>query len=388
MKTMKAAVWHGVDDIRMDDVQIPKIDDHECLLRVTFCGLCKTDVKKINGVTLGTKGELKPPRVFGHEIVGVLHKVGKHVRNWKEGDRVVVFHHVPCGRCYYCNRLEFTQCETYKTIDTSSGIGEPSGGGFGEFVKIPMLIVETGMIKIPDSSSFETAVFVEPTNCCLKGIDRANISLGDTVAILGQGPVGLTLDQLASLNGATVIGVDLVDYRLKKAKSLFEVSHAVNAARENAVDSIKDITCGRGVDKTIVAVEEPAAVSHAIKYTRPGGTIVFFSEFGGEGRSLKEGEKSLGGEIVDGIYGKELNVVGSYSSSYLRHSYAADIVFSGRINVKDQISHVLGIDKLQKAVDMASKRRSKHWTEVSGKVTKNPIDPDPNERSFKIILKI
>ena len=387
MKKMKAAVWYGKDDLRIEGIPVPEIDNYECLLEVAYCGLCKTDIKKIKDVNLGTKGKLTPPRVFGHEIVGFISDIGKEIKDYREGDRVAIYHHVPCNNCYYCNRLEFTQCEIYRETDTISGIGEPSGGGFGELVKIPRLVIEKGMIKIPDNVNFEDAVFMEPTNCCLKGTDKANIQISDTVAVIGQGPIGLTLDQLASMNGATVIGIDLVDYRLKKGKN-FGASYTINAGKEDSMETIKELTGGRGVDKSIVAVEESAAVSQAIKYTRSGGTIVFFSEFGGEGGLITEEEKKLGREIVDGIYGKELNVVGAYSSSYLRHKDAADLVFSGKINTKDQISHIETIDKLQEMVNLASERRPEPWSDVVYEtVDKKSTDQPQEKRSFKILIK-
>ncbi len=383
---MEAAVWYGKGDVRVEEVPTPEINDFECLVAVKYCGLCKTDVKKIRGHTLSTKGSLDPPRVFGHEIVGEIRQVGKYVEGWREGDRVAIYHHVPCNNCYYCDNLQFSHCETYKTVDTSSSVGKPSGGGFAEFVKIPKLVVEKGMVKIPDKVDYETAVFMEPTNCCLKGIDKAEISIGDTVAVIGQGPIGLTLDQLATLSGARVIGVDLTDYRLKKAVSSFGASYVVNAAKEDSVKKIKEIANGRGVDTTIVAVEEPAAVIQALKYARPGGAIVFFAEFGSE-HSLTEEEKCLGQKIVDGIYGKELNVIGSYSSSYLRHLDAAELVFTGRINTKDQISHITGLDKLEEMVETAVKRRANPWSDIVENVDTEYSDPLPEERSFKILIK-
>lgn len=381
---MKAAVWYGKDDIRVEDVPLPKIDDYECLLEVKYCGLCKTDVKKIKDITLTTKGKIDPPRVFGHEIVGEIYKVGKKVKNWKEGDRVAIYHHVPCNNCYYCYNLQFTSCETYKTIDTSSSVGKPSGGGFGEFVRVPHLILEKGTIRIPDDVDYKRAVFMEPTNCCLKGIDKADVKIGDTIAIIGQGPIGLTLDQLALLNGAKVVGVDLVDYRLRKAKSL-GVEHVVNAAKVNSVEVIKGITNNIGVDKTIVAVEESAAVRQAIKYTRPGGTVVFFSEFGGE--SGYAGEEGLGREIIDGIYSKELTVIGSYSSSFLRHLDAANLVFLGKIKTEELISHIISLEELSKFVNIVSRRRPTLWDEIVNNTIVEDTDPPENERTFKVLVK-
>ena len=373
MKSMKAAVWVGPNEIEIREVPIPKISQDEYLLKVTACGLCKTDVKKIEGVTLKTKGMLDPPRVFGHEIVGVIEELGAQLCNTglKEGDRVAIYHHVPCLECYYCLHGDYVQCETYRTIDTTAGIGKPSGGGFAEYVKVPRLIAERGTIKIPDDVNDRRAVFMEPTNCCIKGIRKANIAIGDYVAIFGQGPIGLTLDQLAKLQGANVIAVDLVNYRLKMAEKYAD--YTINAQSEAFAEEMKEITENRGPDVSIVAVESPKAVEQAINVTRGGGRVVFFAEYGGE-----VGADVLG-EMIDLIYGKEITVTGCYSSSYIDHQLAADLVFKGVIEVDNMISHVFGIEKLKDAVELAEKRRPTGWE--GEKIAEKPRE------SFKIIIE-
>ena len=369
---MKAAVWYGKGDVRIEEVAKPKITSDEYLLRVTACGLCKTDVKKIEGTTLSTKGVLEPPRVFGHEIVGEIEEVGSNIKNVHEGERVAIYHHVPCLECYYCLHGNYAQCETYRKMDTTAGVGKPSGGGFAEYVKVPKLIAERGTIKIPDAVNDIEATLMEPTNCCLKGIRKAHIFMGDTVAVFGQGPIGLTLDQLAKLCGAMVIGVDLVGYRLTKAKQVGGVDYRVKVLGDAFEERIKEITEGRGVDISIVAVESPKAVEQAIDITRAGGTVVFFAEYGGE-----IGASTLG-NVVDLIYGKEITVKGSYSSSYIDHQLAADLVFKKRIKTKEMISHVFALDDIEEAVELAEKRRGFNWE--GGK-------PTEIKESFKIVIE-
>jgi len=372
---MRAAVWYGPGEIKIEDVPIPEIGPDDYLLKVTACGLCKTDVKKIEGVTLSTKGVLEPPRVFGHEIVGEIAKLGIHLRNLglTEGDRVAIYHHVPCLECYYCLHGDYAQCETYRTIDTTAGVGKPSGGGFAEYVKVPKLVAKYGTIKVPDDVSDEVATFVEPTNCCLKGIRKANIGIGDLVAIFGQGPIGLTLDQLAKLLGAKVIAVDLVDYRLNEAKEKYGADYIVNAQSASFVEEIKNITDGRGPDISIVAVESPKAVEQAINITRGGGKVVFFAEYGGE-----VGAAQLG-QMIDLIYGKEITIHGCYSSSYIDHQLAAELVFKNKIKAEDMISHVFDLDNLLEAVNLAEKRRNVGW--------EGEKSTDKLQKSFKIIIK-
>lgn len=369
---MKAAVWYGKGNVRIEEVAKPKITSDEYLLRVTACGLCKTDVKKIEGTTLSTKGVLEPPRVFGHEIVGEIEEVGSNIKNVHEGERVAIYHHVPCLECYYCLHGNYAQCETYRKMDTTAGVGKPSGGGFAEYVKVPKLIAERGTIKIPDAVNDIEATLMEPTNCCLKGIRKAHIFMGDTVAVFGQGPIGLTLDQLAKLCGAMVIGVDLVGYRLTKAKQVGGVDYGVKVLGDAFEERIKEITEGRGVDISIVAVESPKAVEQAIDITRAGGSVVFFAEYGGE-----IGASALG-NVVDLIYGKEITVKGSYSSSYIDHQLAADLVFKKRIKTKEMISHVFALDDIEEAVELAEKRRGFNWE--GGK-------PTEIKESFKIVIE-
>lgn len=361
---MKAAVWYGKGDIRVEEVPLPEIAADEYLLRVTACGLCKTDVKKMQGVTLKTKGVLEPPRVFGHEIVGRIEQVGTELEGLKRWDRVAIYHHVPCLKCYSCLCGDYAQCDMYRAVDTDAGVGVPSGGGFAEYIRVPNVIAERGTIKIPDYVSDETATFMEPTNCCIKGIRKAGIAIGDTVAIFGQGPIGLTLDQLAKLSGAEVIAVDLVDYRLEEAKKL-GADIAINAMVD--ADQLSATT----VDICIVAVESPKAVEYAINIVRPGGKVVFFAEYGGD-----VGSDALG-EMIDIVYGKEITIKGSYSSSYTDHQIAANLIFEDILKIKPLISHTFGLDRLSEAVELADKRRGVEWEGGS----------QPVKESLKIIIE-
>ena len=141
---MLAAVYHGQNDVRLQTVAVPEIGAGELLIRVHTCGICGTDLKKIS------TGSHSAPRIFGHETAGVVASVGKNVTQFKPGDRVMVFHHIPCGQCYYCRHKTFAQCETYKKVGCTAGF-EPSGGGFAEYVRVMDWIVEQGTVRIPDA---------------------------------------------------------------------------------------------------------------------------------------------------------------------------------------------------------------------------------------------
>src|SRR5213595_183053 len=193
--TMQAAVYRGVNDVRLETVPVPKIGAGELLLRVHTCGICGTDLKKI------ATGSHSAPRIFGHETSGEIAAVG---------DRVVVFHHIPCRECYYCRHKTFAQCETYKKVGCTAGF-EPAGGGFAEYVRVMDWIVEHGTVRIPEGVSFEQASFVEPVNTCMKGIERTALQAGETVLVIGQGTIGIILSVLAKRAGARVITSDLYE---------------------------------------------------------------------------------------------------------------------------------------------------------------------------------
>src|SRR5215467_11723884 len=220
---MKAAVYRGINDVRIEEVPVPQIGDGEILIRVHTCGICGTDLKKI------ATGSHSAPRIFGHETSGMVAAVGRKVRKFAPGDRVMVFHHIPCGSCFYCEHKTFAQCETYKKVGCTAGF-EPSGGGFAEYVRVMDWIVEKGTVLIPPGTSFEQAAFVEPVNTCMKGIERMCLQTRETILVIGQGPIGIVLSTLAKRAGASVITSDLYDQRLTISRS-FGLNNAINASR-------------------------------------------------------------------------------------------------------------------------------------------------------------
>ncbi len=242
--TMQAAVYRGVNDVRLETVPVPKIGAGELLIRVHTCGICGTDLKKI------ASGSHSAPRIFGHETSGVVAAVGQGVSQFKPGDRVVVFHHIPCGECYYCRHKTFAQCETYKKVGCTAGF-EPSGGGFAEYVRVMDWIVDHGTVRIPDGISFEQACFVEPVNTCMKGIERLQLMPGETVLVIGQGPIGIMLSALAKRSGATVVTSDLYPQRLTISKR-FGLENGIDASRADTVKTVREQTEGRGADAAIL----------------------------------------------------------------------------------------------------------------------------------------
>src|SRR2546428_11021425 len=182
--SMLAAVYRGVNDVRLEMVPVPQIGSGELLVRVHPCGICGTDLKKI------ATGSHSAPRIFGHETSGVVVAAGKDVKEFRPGDRVMVFHHIPCRQCYYCRHKTFAQCETYKKVGCTAGF-EPSGGGFAEYVRVMDWIVQHGTVRIPEGVSFEQACFVEPLNTCMKGIEALHLECGETGLAIGQEPIAI-----------------------------------------------------------------------------------------------------------------------------------------------------------------------------------------------------
>ncbi|HEY7617516.1 MAG TPA: alcohol dehydrogenase catalytic domain-containing protein, partial [Terriglobales bacterium] len=295
--TMQAAVYRGVNDVRLETVPVPKIGPGELLLRVHTCGICGTDLKKI------ATGSHSAPRIFGHETSGVIAEVGQGVHDFRPGDRVIAFHHVPCGACYYCRHKTFAQCATYKKVGCTAGF-EPSGGGFAEYVRVMDWIVKKGTVRIPNGVSFEQACFVEPVNTCMKGIENLRLQAGETVLVIGQGPIGIILGVLAKRAGTTVVTTDLHAQRLTISKEL-GLKNVIDASRSDPVALVRDQTEGRGADAVILAVGGNGLIRSAMDAVRPGGRVLLFAQ-------TARGEATIdpAAVCVD-----EKTLLGSYSAS-------------------------------------------------------------------------
>ncbi|WP_088243278.1 zinc-dependent dehydrogenase [Calothrix rhizosoleniae] len=334
---MKAQVFRGVKQLSYEELPVPNLEADEVLVQVRVVGLCQSDIKKI------LYPLYEPPRVFGHETAGIITAVGADVKKWQVGQRVAVMHHIPCMRCAYCMNDNFSMCDTYKNIVTTAGFA-PSGGGFAEYVKVPGHIVENGgLIPIPDDISFEEASFVEPTNCCLKAVKKAQIAPGQTVLITGAGPIGLMFVMLVKYFGGKAIATDLLPSRIEKALEV-GAEAAFDARDPDLAAKIQGLTNGMGVDVTLLAVPSDKAFFQALDCTRKGGKILFFAEF------PDQVEIPINPNI---LYRREIDLMGSYSSSYRLQNLAADIVFNHRIDVKALISDRYPLKDLSQAVEQA-----------------------------------
>src|ERR1700685_610245 len=334
--TMRAAVYRGVNDVRVETVPVPKIGLGELLLRVHTCGICGTDLKKI------ATGSHSAPRIFGHETAGVIAAVGAGVRDFEPGDRVVVFHHVPCGECYYCRHKTFAQCETYKKVGCTAGF-EPSGGGFAEYVRVMDWIVNHGTVRIPDGVSFEQACFVEPVNTCMKGIETLQLVPGESVLVIGQGPIGIMLSALAKRSGAAVVTSDLYPQRLTISKT-YGLTNVIDASHVDPVKTVREQTDGRGADAAILAVGGNALIRTAMDAVRPGGRVLLFAQ-------TVRGEATIdpASVCVD-----EKKLLGSYSASVELQEGSARFVMSREMDLEGLISHRFSLGSSVEALELAA----------------------------------
>ena len=334
---MKAAVYRGAGDLRVEELPTPVPEAGELLVRVLASGICGTDLKKIQ------KGALSAPRVFGHEMAGVVARVGAGVDRFREGDRVVLHHHVPCGSCFYCRKRTFAQCETYRKNGTTAGF-EPSGGGYAQFVKALPAIVERGTIPVPEGVADEEAIFVEPVNTCLKAVRKAGIEKGQTVLVVGQGPIGLLLLQLARWAGAEAFASDPLPDR--RALSARLGAGLVLDAAADVPGEVRALTEGRGVDCVLLAAVGKTAFRQAFDAVRPGGRIMVFA-------ATSPGE--LAEVDLGALCASEKEILTSYSASVDVQDLAARLVFSREIRVRELVTHRFPLERAPEAFALAAR---------------------------------
>jgi len=338
-ETMRAAVYRGINDVRVETVPVPEIGPGEVLIRVAACGICGTDLKKIH------TGSHDAPRIFGHETAGTIAAVGEGVHDFAVGDRVMVFHHIPCGQCYYCRKKTFAQCPVYKKVGCTAGF-EPSGGGFAEYVRVMDWIVRRGLVKIPDGVPFEQAAFVEPVNTCYKAIKNVDLAPDETVLVIGQGPIGILLAALAARSGARVLTSDLFPERHKIAAT-YGLSRPIDAGKQDVIGLTRAASERRGADAVILAVGGNSLIKTAMDAARPGGRVLLFAQ-------TQHGEAMIDPAA---ICMDEKSLIGSYSASEEIQDEGADLVFGGYSDGFDLtrlISHRYSLEDAVEAIRVAS----------------------------------
>jgi len=335
---MHAGVYREKGIVRVEEVPVPEVADGEVLIKVAACGICGTDIKKIY------HAYVPPPQILGHEVAGTVVATGRGVTRWKLGDRVMSFHHIPCGQCFYCERRLFSQCKQYKTTGLTGGF-IPNGGGFGEYVKAMRWVAERGIVALPNSVSFEEATFIEPINTILKAVQKARVLAGESVLIAGCGPIGLQFLMVAKLQGAKLYTSDPLSVRRAKSMSLGALE-SFNPTDGKLVEQSRARTEGRGADAVLVAVAHPSVVVEALAAARPGGRVLLFAA----NDPVTRIEFPAAAVGID-----EKEILGSYSAAVDIQEAGADLVLKKKLPVMDIVTHRFPLARIQEGLDLAAK---------------------------------
>jgi L-iditol 2-dehydrogenase len=333
---MLAAVLHGPRDLRVEEVERPSIGPREVLVRVKACGVCTTDLHMYLW-----EFPVKTPVILGHEFSGEIVQVGKDVHDLLEGDRVAVDPVLSCGLCNACVAGRDNLCERLRAV---GGAGDVIvNGAFAEYTLVPREAVG----KIPPRMSFDEGAFVEPLGCCIHGIDESRVRAGETVALIGAGPIGLLLLQLTRAAGAAQIVVaDLKDDRLELAKEL-GADVAVNSSREDLRARLTELTHGEGADLVIEAVGSPLTVKQSVEMVKKGGRVTIF------------GVPPVGSKVdlsPFDIYFREIAIVGVYAITRDTFRRSIAMLGSGRVRIDRLITERFALNDIVKALTLAEKK--------------------------------
>ena len=315
---MRVARWYNNQDVRVEEMPVPKIGPGEMLVRVIASGICGSDVMEWYRLD-------RAPLVLGHEIAGEVVEVGEGIKQYKAGDRVAVAHHVPCNTCYYCLSGNPTVCDTLRRTNFDPG-------GFAEFVRLPTINVDRGVFVLPDDVSYEDATFVEPLACILRGQRRAQLRPGHTVLVFGSGISGLLHIMLARATGTgLIIATDVSDYRLKAAERL-GADMAVKA-NDYSPDSLRELNQGFLADLVIVCTGAESAVNQALTSVERGGTVLFFAPTA-PGISIPI-------SINDLFWRTDTTLTTSYAGSPADYAAALRLIHTRHVLVHEMITHTL-----------------------------------------------
>lgn len=330
--TMKAAFVKDSSRVVVEDVEKPILGTGDVLVKMHACGICGSDLEKVFGKYS------QPSTRLGHEPSGTIEKVGENVTDFKKGDRVFVHHHVPCYSCHFCLHGNETMCEKYSETNLSPcGLAE-------EFIVPQWNVNHGGILKIPDSMSFEEAAMIEPLACCIRAWDKFSFQKGDSTAIFGVGATGMMHVMLSIVHEFDkIFCIDLNEFRLEFAKK-FNITDAIKSSVPDVKQKILDQTDNRGVDVAIIATGSLQALSSAIDLVRKGGTVVMF------GVPSKDAMINLNMSI---IYSKEITMISSYAASDSDTKAALELIESSKIDVKKLITHRYNIKDSPKAFEHA-----------------------------------
>jgi L-iditol 2-dehydrogenase len=334
---MKAAMLYGVKDLKIEDVEKPNIGRGEVLVNVRAATTCGTDVKILQRGYV--ERIIKLPTIFGHEWAGEVVEVAEELAWPVQGMRVRAGNSAPCLRCLMCERGKYNLCENMMWL----------WGAYAEYIKVPSHMVTVNMQEIPDNTSFEEASITEPLACVLHGDEEARIGIGDSVVIIGAGPIGLLhLLTVKKMGVGKTIIIDLVEERLNFAEKI-GADYVINGGKEDPVERVKQLTCGYGADVVIEAIGTPATWEQALKLGKKGGRVL---EFGG---SPPGTEVKLNTEMLH--YG-EMTIMGTFHATPLHFRKALNLIASRTIDVRPLITRKMSLDRIKEAFDILTTSKS------------------------------
>ena len=329
---MRVAMYYSNSDVRLEELPPLKISDDEVLMQVKASGICGSDIME-------WYRRDKVPLVLGHEVAGVVSRVGGRVKNFKVGDRVVTTHHVPCGKCEFCKNDHETVCDRLRKTHFDPG-------GFSEFVRLPVENVRLGTFKVPKNVTFEEATFVEPLGCVIRGQRLAGMKKGKRVLVVGSGMAGLLHIKLAKyLQAKTIFATDIDRFRLKKAKQ-FGADFVVDANCD-VPSEVKKCNGGRLADFVAICSGAPCAMRQGLQSVERGGTILIFT--------AAKKDSCLPVSTNEIFWRNEVTVMSSYAASPGDLKEALRLISQKKITVQDMITHRLPLEDIQKGFDLVVK---------------------------------
>lgn len=344
--TMKATVFHGKDDIRLEEVPMPRAGFGEAIVKITMTTICGTDVHIMRGeypVEIG--------RIIGHEPVGTIHELGPGLEGYNVGDRVVVGAITPCGTCFYCQNNQWSQCAGYDNHWEMIGgwrLGNSMNGVQAEYFKAPY--AQANLTKIPDELSDEDVVLVtDIASTGISGAESANVKIGDTVVVYAQGPIGLLATAGAKLMGASlIIGVDSIPNRLDMSRKM-GADVVINYKEQDPVAEVKRLTGNRGVDVAIEALGTQQTFENCLRSVRPAGTVSSLGVYSGKVEMPVE-------PFIYGI--GDIKVVSTLCpGGKERMRRLMEMVRTRRLNLRQLLTHYFTLDNILEAYDLFSHQR-------------------------------
>lgn len=312
---MRVAMYYSNSDVRLEEMPVPKIGPGEILMKVHASGICGSDLMEWYRLP-------KAPLVLGHEVAGEVVETGEGVRKFAPGDRVIATHHVPCNTCRYCLRGNHSSCRTLRATHFDPG-------GFAEYIRLPAINVDRGVLKLPDEVSYDEASFVEPLGCVIRGQRLAGLGMADSVLVMGSGITGLLHIQLARAQGAgRIMATDVNDYRLRAALD-FGADAAIDA-RDDVASRVKEINDGGLPDMVIVCTGAASVIESAFSLTDSGGTVLFFAPSGPDVKMSVP---------FNDYWWSGIKTVSSYAASPEDLALALNLIRAKRVNVADMVTH-------------------------------------------------